>query len=146
MGHSQEFPPPLKISSLPISLSLTGYLDSTFRLTMAGGRGGGVPQPLRVLASAAAVLIGGFFTLSLASTATIGAIQAVTEARRRKFALPCGVCNGIGFYICKLCKGNSTIEWSPTYDPQVINPCLCPTCDGVRAQRCLNCLGKGYYY
>ncbi|XP_058206818.1 uncharacterized protein LOC131320210 isoform X2 [Rhododendron vialii] len=82
MGHSQEFPPPLKISSLPISLSLTGYLDSTFRLTMAGGRGGGVPQPLRVLASAAAVLIGGFFTLSLASTATIGAIQAVTEARR----------------------------------------------------------------
>lgn len=42
----------------------------------------------------------------------------------------CGVCKGKGFYKCKLCKGKSTIEWSPLYDPIVINPCLCPTCDG----------------
>jgi hypothetical protein len=51
---------------------------------------------------------------------------------QRKVALPCGVCRGKGFYICKLCKGNATIEWSPLYDPVAINPCLCPTCDGNR--------------
>ncbi|KAK2966277.1 hypothetical protein RJ640_018088 [Escallonia rubra] len=45
---------------------------------------------------------------------------------------PCGVCKGIGFCPCKLCKRKSTIEWSPLYDPVVINPCLCPTCDGNR--------------
>lgn len=51
---------------------------------------------------------------------------------QRKVALPCGVCKGKGFYMCRLCKGNSTIEWSPLYDPVAINPCLCPTCDGNR--------------
>lgn len=51
---------------------------------------------------------------------------------QRKVALPCGVCRGKGFYICKLCKGNATIEWSPMYDPVAINPCLCPTCEGNR--------------
>ncbi|KAH7853763.1 hypothetical protein Vadar_006312 [Vaccinium darrowii] len=112
---------------------------------MVGGRGG-FPQPLRMLASAAAVLLGGMFTLSLASNVTIRAMQAITDAKRRKFALPCGVCSGIGVYICKLCKGNSTIEWSPLYDSSAINPCICPTCDGNRVQRCLNCLGKGYHY
>ncbi|CBI28163.3 unnamed protein product, partial [Vitis vinifera] len=49
-------------------------------------------------------------------------------------ALPCGVCRGKGYYICKLCKRNSTIEWPPLYDPVVINPCICPTCDGNRVQ------------
>ncbi|XAR60232.1 hypothetical protein NMG60_11033507 [Bertholletia excelsa] len=112
---------------------------------MATGRGGGVPRPLRTLASAAALILGGMFTLSLASSATVRALKAIAEAKRKKFALPCGRCRGRGFYICKLCKGNSTIEWSPLYDPLVINPCLCPTCDGNRVQRCLNCLGKGYY-
>ncbi|PSS36235.1 Chaperone protein like [Actinidia chinensis var. chinensis] len=113
-----------------------------FNLTMAGG---GVPPPVRTLASAAAVILGGMLTLSLASSASIRALKAVTEAKRKKFALPCGVCKGKGFYICKLCKGNSTIEWSPLYDPVFINPCVCPTCEGNRVQRCLNCLGKGYY-
>lgn len=47
-------------------------------------------------------------------------------------AAPCGSCKGKGFYICKLCKGNATIKWSPLYDPIFINPCLCPTCEGNR--------------
>ncbi|KAJ4953912.1 hypothetical protein NE237_030744 [Protea cynaroides] len=63
----------------------------------------------------------------------------------KKVASPCGVCKGTGFYSCKLCTGSSTIEWSPLCDPVVINPCLCPTCEGNRVQRCLNCLGKGYF-
>ncbi|PSS20908.1 Glutaredoxin domain-containing cysteine-rich protein [Actinidia chinensis var. chinensis] len=84
-------------------------------------------------------------TLSLASSSTIRALKAITEAKRKKFALPCSVCKGKGFYICKLCKGNSTIEWSPLYDFVFINPCVCPACEGNRVQRCLNCLGKGYY-
>ncbi|KAI3836595.1 hypothetical protein MKW92_027398 [Papaver armeniacum] len=105
---------------------------------------GGVPEPLRKLGTAAGILFGGVITLSLASTLTIRALQSVSEAKRKKGASPCGVCRGKGFYICKLCKGNSTVEWSPLYDPVVINPCLCPTCEGNRVQRCLNCLGKGY--
>ncbi|XP_068655241.1 uncharacterized protein [Aristolochia californica] len=62
----------------------------------------------------------------------------------KKIAPPCKVCKGKGFYTCKLCKANSTIEWSPLHDPIFINPCVCPTCEGNRIQRCLNCLGKGY--
>ncbi|KAK7827957.1 proline-rich protein 4 [Quercus suber] len=49
---------------------------------------------------------------------------------QRKVALPCGVCREKGFYKCKLCNGNATIEWSPMYDPVAINPCLCPTYEG----------------
>ncbi|KAI3973984.1 hypothetical protein MKX01_030560 [Papaver californicum] len=105
----------------------------------------GVPEPLRKLGTAAGIFFGGVITLSLASSLTIRALQAVSEAKRKKDASPCGICRGKGFYICKLCKGNSTIEWSPLYDPVVINPCLCPTCEGNRVQRCLNCLGKGYW-
>ncbi|KAK9266030.1 hypothetical protein L1049_001009 [Liquidambar formosana] len=107
-------------------------------------RGGGVPQPFRTMAVAAAVIGGGMMTLSLASSVTIRILKSAAEAKRKKVALPCMVCRGKGFYVCKLCKGNSTIEWSPLSDPLVINPCLCPTCDGNRVQRCLNCLGKGY--
>jgi hypothetical protein len=51
---------------------------------------------------------------------------------QRKVASPCENCKGKGFYICKLCKANATIDWSPLYDPVAINPCLCPTCDGNR--------------
>lgn len=51
---------------------------------------------------------------------------------QRKVASPCEHCKGKGFYICKLCKANATIDWSPLYDPVAINPCLCPTCDGNR--------------
>ena len=51
---------------------------------------------------------------------------------QRKVALPCGVCRGKGFYKCKLCNGNATIEWSPMHDLVAINPCLCPTCEGNR--------------
>ncbi|KAM4125322.1 hypothetical protein ACB094_01G300600 [Castanea mollissima] len=103
-----------------------------------------IPKPIRPLATVAAVITGGLITLNLASTATIKVIRFVSEAKRRNVALPCGVCRGKGFYICKLCNGNATIEWSPMYDPVAINPCLCPTCEGNRVQRCLNCLGKGY--
>ncbi|PRQ46450.1 putative Heat shock protein DnaJ, cysteine-rich [Rosa chinensis] len=103
-----------------------------------------IPKPLQTVGKGAAVIVAGFLTLNLASTATIGAIRFAVESRRKKTALPCGVCKGKGFYICKLCKGNATVQWSPLYDPVAINPCLCPTCDGNRVQRCLNCLGKGY--
>ena len=51
---------------------------------------------------------------------------------QRKVAPPCALCRGKGFVMCKLCKGNATIYWSPLYDPVAINPCLCPTCDGNR--------------
>ncbi|KAL0914402.1 hypothetical protein M5K25_014746 [Dendrobium thyrsiflorum] len=105
---------------------------------------GGIPPPFRAMASAAAILLGGLFTVSLASSAAIRALQSISEAKKRKVAISCTNCQGKGFYSCKLCKGNSTIEWSPLYDPIAINPCLCPTCDGNRIQRCLNCLGKGY--
>ncbi|KAJ0977783.1 hypothetical protein J5N97_013257 [Dioscorea zingiberensis] len=105
---------------------------------------GGSRQPLRALASAAGLVFGGIFTLSLASSVAIRALQSNAESKRKKVARPCTVCKGKGFYVCKLCGGSSTIEWSPLYDPIVINPCLCPTCDGNRVQRCLNCLGKCY--
>ncbi|CBI20643.3 hypothetical protein AAG906_002682 [Vitis piasezkii] len=105
---------------------------------------GGVPQPLRALGAATAIISGGMLALSLASSLTMRTLRAAADAKRKKVALPCGVCRGKGYYICKLCKGNSTIEWSPLYDPVVINPCVCPTCDGNRVQKCLNCLGKGY--
>ncbi|KAL5768955.1 hypothetical protein ACOSP7_015505 [Xanthoceras sorbifolium] len=104
-----------------------------------------IPKPVRALAATSAIIFGGFVTLNITSTITLAALRAATEAKLKKFALPCGVCKGKGFYICKLCKGNATIQWSPLYDPVFINPCLCPTCDGNRVQRCLNCLGKGFH-
>lgn len=103
-----------------------------------------IPKPFRALSKGVAIVIGGFLTLNLAGTVAIVAVRSVAEKNRKKFALPCSVCNGNGFYICKLCKGNATIKWSPLYDPIHINPCVCPTCDGNRVQRCLNCIGKGY--
>lgn len=103
-----------------------------------------IPKQVGFLGATAAIIFGGFVTLNVASTITLGALRAASEAKRKKFAMPCGVCKGKGFYICKLCKGNATIEWSPLYDPVFINPCLCPTCEGNRVQRCLNCLGKGF--
>ncbi|KAI4335766.1 hypothetical protein L6164_014377 [Bauhinia variegata] len=102
------------------------------------------PRPLRTLISGAAVILAGILTLNLASTVTLQALQFTSEKKRQKIALPCMVCRGKGFYICKLCKGNAAIEWSPLYDPVAMNPCVCPTCEGNRVQRCLNCLGKGY--
>lgn len=52
--------------------------------------------------------------------------------RQRKIALPCRACRGKGFYICKLCRGNAVIQWSPLSDPIAMNPCVCPTCEGNR--------------
>ncbi|KAK1550422.1 hypothetical protein Q3G72_018847 [Acer saccharum] len=104
-----------------------------------------IPKQVRALAATGAIFLGGFVTLNITSTITIAALRAANEAKMKKFAMPCGVCKGKGFYICKLCKGNATIQWSPLYDPVFINPCLCPTCDGNRVQRCLNCLGKGFH-
>ncbi|KAL4277775.1 hypothetical protein GQ457_03G045970 [Hibiscus cannabinus] len=101
-----------------------------------------IPKQFRVLGKGAAIVFGGFLTLNLAATVAIGAFRSVAERKRKKFALPCGICKGKGFYLCKLCNGNATIKWSPLYDPIHINPCVCPTCDGNRVQRCLNCLGK----
>ncbi|XP_028753832.1 uncharacterized protein LOC114713368 isoform X1 [Neltuma alba] len=90
------------------------------------------PRSLLTLAMGTGVILGGIFTLNLASTVTLKTLHLVSERKRKKVALPCMACRGKGFYICKLCKGNSTIEWSPLYDPIAINPCLCPTCEGNR--------------
>ncbi|XP_015578052.1 protein BUNDLE SHEATH DEFECTIVE 2, chloroplastic [Ricinus communis] len=103
-----------------------------------------IPKPLRTLVSGTAIFLGGLVALNITSSIAIGAFRHASELKLRKNASPCGVCRGKGFYICKLCKGNATIKWSPLYDPIAFNPCLCPTCDGHRVQRCLNCLGKGY--
>ncbi|KAG6492816.1 hypothetical protein ZIOFF_047783 [Zingiber officinale] len=94
---------------------------------------GGPPRPLRILATAAGYFFGGLFTLSLASSVAMRSLQSFMEAKRKKVAPPCAACQGKGFYGCKLCKGRSTIEWSPLYDPIVINPCLCPTCEGNKS-------------
>ncbi|KAF3523304.1 hypothetical protein F2Q69_00050287 [Brassica cretica] len=102
-------------------------------------------EPIRFLRNSVLVALGGFVTINVVSAAAFGAFRLATEEKRKKSGLPCGACRGKGFYICKLCKGGATIKWSPLYDPVCINPCLCPTCDGHRVQRCLNCLGKGYW-
>ncbi|KAK1392545.1 Plastid transcriptionally active 5 [Heracleum sosnowskyi] len=93
-----------------------------------------------VLAKATGVVITGVVTTALVSSA----IKLNYQNHKIKNGKECGVCKGKGFYKCKLCKGKSTIEWSPLYDPIVINPCLCPTCDGNKVQKCLNCLGDCY--
>ncbi|KAJ0791358.1 putative Heat shock protein DnaJ, cysteine-rich domain superfamily [Helianthus annuus] len=56
----------------------------------------------------------------------------LSSSMNKKNTRSCDVCKAKGFYMCKLCKGNATIDWSPLYDPVFINPCLCPTCDGHR--------------
>ncbi|CAK9326599.1 unnamed protein product [Citrullus colocynthis] len=103
-----------------------------------------IPRKLRTVFTGAAVILGGICTLNFASFLTIQTLRLTAEAKRRKIALPCKACRGKGFYICKLCRGNAVIQWSPLSDPIAMNPCVCPTCDGNRVQRCLNCLGKGY--
>lgn len=74
-----------------------------------------------------------FKTCTLSSvTIVIYLLRIWFSFLQKKDALPCGVCRGKGYYICKLCKGNATIKWSPLHDPIAMNPCLCPTCDGNR--------------
>ncbi|KZV25238.1 hypothetical protein F511_39951 [Dorcoceras hygrometricum] len=124
---------------------------------------GGVIRLLRVSATLVAAVLGGsfaigFLTSSVSEQTTLRrkhirsnrsgfAFQAILPYTfaflQKKYGSPCGSCKGVGFYRCKLCKTNGTIKWSPLYDPLVINPCLCPTCDGSKVQRCLNCLGGG---
>ncbi|KAG7659627.1 Heat shock protein DnaJ cysteine-rich domain superfamily [Arabidopsis suecica] len=102
-------------------------------------------EPIRFLRTTAGVAVGGFVIITAVSSAALGAFRYTIEEKRKKSGMVCRVCRGKGFYICKLCKGNATIKWSPLYDPVCINPCLCPTCDGHRVQKCLNCLGKEYW-
>ncbi|KAI3714784.1 hypothetical protein L6452_21744 [Arctium lappa] len=119
-----------------------------------GGSGGGnvkLSPLLRTLAKGAAVTLGGIFSITTISSTAITLLTlhkkdqiGSSSSMKKKNASSCDVCREKGFYICKLCNGNGTIEWSPLYDPVFINPCLCPTCDGHRIQRCLNCLGSGY--
>ncbi|XP_009600896.1 uncharacterized protein [Nicotiana tomentosiformis] len=99
-----------------------------------------IPPLLRTLAKGSIVLIGGSITISALTTSILRRKALINKEKLGKF---CGCCKGKGFYICKLCKGNGTIRWSPLYDPVFINPCVCPTCDGQKVQRCLNCLGDG---
>lgn len=106
---------------------------------MAGG-------PLRVVATAGAAVAAGMFTLSMASSVSLNVLSTVVEKRRKKTAPPCACCKGRGFTECRLCKGESTIDWSPLYDPVISKPCICPTCDGNKVQKCLNCVGKGYVW
>ncbi|KAK9060730.1 hypothetical protein SSX86_021436 [Deinandra increscens subsp. villosa] len=122
----------------------------------AGDSGGGddvnIFPLLRKLAKGAALTLGGIFSVTMISSATVtlftfhkkNQIGSSSISISNKNASSCDVCSAKGFYMCKLCKGNATIEWSPLYDPVFINPCLCPTCDGHRIQRCLNCLGSGF--
>ncbi|GMH27328.1 hypothetical protein Nepgr_029171 [Nepenthes gracilis] len=105
----------------------------------------GVHRAFRAFLVAGVTVVGGMIALSMATSVTLNVIRSATESKRKKSATPCQPCRGKGFYLCRLCKGNTTIEWSPLYDPIAINPCLCPTCDGHGVQRCLNCLGKGYF-
>ncbi|KAL4195007.1 hypothetical protein AMTRI_Chr05g71290 [Amborella trichopoda] len=102
------------------------------------------PHPLRSIVLATASFLGALYSISLASAHFNRAIRDCKDVKRRPYVVTCTACKGHGFYICKLCQGNTTIEWSPLYDPVVINPCLCPTCEGNRVQRCLNCLGKSH--
>ncbi|KAH7438679.1 hypothetical protein KP509_04G026200 [Ceratopteris richardii] len=89
-------------------------------------------------------MMGGIMTLSFATSVSIQAFQAVLEAKKRKTAPPCAVCEGRGLMDCRLCHGNSIIKWMPPTGQATSVPCLCPTCDGKRVQRCLNCAGRGY--
>ncbi|KAL9679654.1 hypothetical protein QQ045_017520 [Rhodiola kirilowii] len=97
------------------------------------------------VAVVALAVVGGLITVSVASAAAIKLLQAASDAKQKKVGRSCLICEGVGFSICKLCRCNSTIHWSPLSDPIAINPCLCPTCDGHKVQRCLNCIGKGYW-
>jgi len=99
---------------------------------------------LRVVATAGAAVAAGMFTLSMASSVSLNVLSTVVEKRRKKTAPPCACCKGRGFTECRLCKGESTIDWSPLFDPVINRPCICPTCDGNKVQKCLNCVGKGY--
>ncbi|XP_073277339.1 uncharacterized protein [Primulina huaijiensis] len=100
----------------------------------------GVSRLLRMFATVAAAGLGGSFAIGFLTSSMS---EQATLRRKKKYGKPCGSCKGVGFYTCKLCKTNGTIKWSPLYDPLVIHPCVCPTCDGFKVQRCLNCLGGG---
>uniref|UniRef100_A0A3Q7FEV1 Uncharacterized protein n=1 Tax=Solanum lycopersicum TaxID=4081 RepID=A0A3Q7FEV1_SOLLC len=99
-----------------------------------------IPPLLRTLATGSIVLLGGAVSISALTTSVLRHKALINKA---KFGKLCLYCRGIGFYKCKLCNANGTIKWSPLYDPLFINPCVCPTCEGNKIQRCLNCLGDG---
>jgi hypothetical protein len=86
--------------------------------------------PLRLVATAGAVVAAGIFSLSMVSSVALSTFQTIVENKRKKTAPKCKVCKGRGFTECRLCKGESTIDWSPLFDPVVMKPCVCPTCDG----------------
>ncbi|PWA43378.1 heat shock protein DnaJ, cysteine-rich domain-containing protein [Artemisia annua] len=126
-------------------------------MVLSGEDGGGddvnIRPLVRTLAKGAGVAVGGVLSVTMVSSAAIAFFthhkkdkfgSPSSSAMKNKNASPCSVCKEKGFYMCKLCEGGSTIEWSPLYDPVFINKCLCPTCDGHRVQRCLNCLGSGF--
>ncbi|XP_047943615.1 uncharacterized protein LOC125198348 [Salvia hispanica] len=100
----------------------------------------GVSHPLRMVASVAVSLLGGVFAVGFLSSSVS---ERYTSFKKKKYGRPCRSCKAVGYYACKTCKGCGTINWSPLYDPIFINPCVCPTCDGFKVQRCLNCLGYG---
>ncbi|KAL6554559.1 hypothetical protein OROHE_007582 [Orobanche hederae] len=102
--------------------------------------GVGASQLLGVVATVAAAFLGGSLAIGF-MTSSIS--ERITLLKKEKYGTSCRICKAVGFYTCKLCKGNSTIKWSPLYAPVFVNPCVCPTCDGFKVQRCLNCLGYG---
>ncbi|KAK4734527.1 hypothetical protein AABB24_026223 [Solanum stoloniferum] len=99
-----------------------------------------IPPLLRTLATGSIVLLGGAISISALTTSVL---RRKALINKEKFGKLCLSCRGKGFYKCKLCKANGTIKWSPLYDPVFVNPCVCPTCEGNKIQRCLNCLGDG---
>ncbi|XP_051152611.1 uncharacterized protein LOC127266409 [Andrographis paniculata] len=101
---------------------------------------GDISKGFRMVATIGATFLSGSFALGFL-TSTVS--ERYTSFKKKKYGRPCEKCKATGHYKCKLCKGNGTIQWSPLYDPIVINPCVCPTCDGFKVQRCLNCSGYG---
>ncbi|KAL3623535.1 hypothetical protein CASFOL_032351 [Castilleja foliolosa] len=91
--------------------------------------GFGASKVLRVVGTAAATFLGGTFAIGFL-TSSIS--ERITVYKKKKCGISCRACKAVGFYTCKLCKGNGTIKWSPLYDPVFINPCVCPTCDGFK--------------
>ncbi|CAD6237874.1 unnamed protein product [Miscanthus lutarioriparius] len=104
------------------------------------GRGPGdrVRRQLQSVGRLAAYFGGGFLLFSAASSVAVRSLRALSDAnqcpalRQRKYAMPCGACEGKGTHACRLSRGSATVEWSPMHDPVFVNPCLCPTCDGTR--------------
>ncbi|KAH0938523.1 hypothetical protein HID58_005984 [Brassica napus] len=65
-------------------------------------------EPIKFLRKSASIVLGGFVIINVVSTAALGAFRFTAEEKWKKSGLCCRVFRGKGFYICKLCKGNTS--------------------------------------